>query len=660
LEHFFHHTAVKSPRKKNPLIVYTMTSLAKTSQDSVVPRPKILLSDENGLALFYAPREKQEFPQNLESSGLYIENTGGKVVKQSANAGLLHGVDKPLTEFSSNGEFMAVFDKSTLTLYNVKESSMTASFQEQLGRVEHMSFSPLGTYLVTWARVYKGDTGPNLKVFEVGGGKVCKLIASYHERRLPHWPAIKFSLQEGLAARMVKNEVHIFKGCNFSENYNAKIRLEGVSVFSMHSVDGVDRFALFKPEDKGGSPARVNIYAEGNDGKFQVMASKSFYKAQDINFHWSPNGKTILLQTHTDVSKDTYYGESNLYLLHTDGSFDCTVTRTKSGPLHAVAWSPKGNEFTVISGTLPANVTVYNPKSGDPYFELGAAARNTLSYSPHGRFLCVAGFGSLRGDMDFWDMNKRKKMGSADGSCTTVFSWSPDGRWFATGSTYPRMQVDNVHKIFKYNGEGPVCEKKSQRLFDVEWVPALPGVYPDRPQDKKKKSVNNDTPLANSKHANKSSGAYRPPAARSNGSGGGRSLADMLGESVSGLGKVSNMSAASFSGGARVIPGMNPAPSTSTKSRRKKKPKKKVEAPVASESSSGKDAQAKPVPLNELSLEALQKKLKSTNKKLKQIAALKMRKAQGEDLNADQQKKIAGESDLLKTLDTINQQIQTR
>ena len=97
-----------------------MTSLAKTSQDSVVPRPKILLSDENGLALFYAPREKQEFPQNLESSGLYIENTGGKVVKQSANAGLLHGVDKPLTEFSSNGEFMAVFDKSTLTLYNVR------------------------------------------------------------------------------------------------------------------------------------------------------------------------------------------------------------------------------------------------------------------------------------------------------------------------------------------------------------------------------------------------------------------------------------------------------------------------------------------------------------------------------------------------------------
>ena len=638
-----------------------MASLTKAAQNTVAPRPKILVSDENGLSLFFAPREKQAFPQELESSGLHVESSREKAVSQSANAGLLHGVDKPLTEFSRNGELMAVFDKSTLTLYNVTESSIAASFTNELGRVEHMTFSPLGTYLVTWARVYKGDTGPNLKVFEVRGGKDCKLVASYHERRLPEWPAIKFSLDEGLAARMVKNEVHVFKDCDFSQHYSSKIRLDVISAFSIHSVDGIVRFALFKPEDKGGGPARVNIYAEGKGGKFEVTASKTFYKAEDINFHWSPNGKTILLQTHTDVSKDTYYGESNLYLLHTDGTYDCTVTRTKAGPLHAVAWSPKGNEFTVISGTLPANITVYNPKTGDPYFELGAAARNTLCYSPHGRFLCVAGFGSLRGDMDFWDMNKRKKMGSADGSCTTVFSWSPDGRWFATGSTYPRMQVDNVHKIFKYDGEGPVCEKKSQRLFDVEWVPALPGVYPDRPQDKKKKGAANDVSSTNNKPAAKKSvGAYRPPGARSNRSSGGRSLADMLGESVSGLGKVNSTSATSFSGGARVIPGMAPVQNKPTKSRRKKKPKKNVEESPASAPPAETKAEAKPQSLEELSLEALQKKLKGTNKKLKQVAALKKRKDDGEDLNPDQLKKLDGESDLLKTVDTINKEIQKR
>merc|ERR1711991_345982 len=173
-----------------------------------------------------------------------------------------------------------------------------------------------------------------------------------------------------------------------------------------------------------------------------------------------------------DASGDTYYGESNLYLLRTNGNHDCNVKRTKPGPLHAVAWSPKGNEFTVIAGNFPANITVYNPKTGTPYFELGAAARNTLCYSPHGRFLCVAGFGSLRGDMDFWDMNKRKVMGTANGSCAIQYSWSPCGRWFVIASTYPRMQVDNWCKIYRYNGEGPVCMLAYERLFAAGWVPA--------------------------------------------------------------------------------------------------------------------------------------------------------------------------------------------
>jgi translation initiation factor 2A len=39
----------------------------------------------------------------------------------------------------------------------------------------------------------------------------------------------------------------------------------------------------------------------------------------------------------------------------------------------------------------------------EPVFEFGEAHRNTISWSPHGRFLCMAGFGNLAGDMDFWD-----------------------------------------------------------------------------------------------------------------------------------------------------------------------------------------------------------------------------------------------------------------
>ena len=120
------------------------------------------------------------------------------------------------------------------------------------------------------------------------------------------------------------------------------------------------------------------------------------------------------------------------------------VPRTKDGPLHAVAWSPAGKEFAVIAGKMPPNVTLHNPRTGEPVFELGSAPRNTLSYSPQGRFLLVGGFGTLSGDMDFWDIYKRKKMGTRRSTLSAVdFGWSANGRWFQIASTYPRRQVSH-------------------------------------------------------------------------------------------------------------------------------------------------------------------------------------------------------------------------
>lgn len=48
---------------------------------------------------------------------------------------------------------------------------------------------------------------------------------------------------------------------------------------------------------------------------------------------------------------------------------------------------------------------------GVPVYQYGAAHRNTISWSPHGRFLCVAGFGNLAGEMDFYDTLRSKKIG---------------------------------------------------------------------------------------------------------------------------------------------------------------------------------------------------------------------------------------------------------
>lgn len=65
---------------------------------------------------------------------------------------------------------------------------------------------------------------------------------------------------------------------------------------------------------------------------------------------------------------------------------------------------------------MPAAACLYDLKANIVH-EFGCAHRNTITFSPHGRFVCLAGFGNLAGEMDFWDLNKKKKMGKNTSHC---------------------------------------------------------------------------------------------------------------------------------------------------------------------------------------------------------------------------------------------------
>lgn len=62
------------------------------------------------------------------------------------------------------------------------------------------------------------------------------------------------------------------------------------------------------------------------------------------------------------------------------------VCSAKEGPIYDVAWSPKGLEFCVVYGTMPAKATLFNLKC-NPVFEFGTGARNSIYYSPNGNHI---------------------------------------------------------------------------------------------------------------------------------------------------------------------------------------------------------------------------------------------------------------------------------
>ena len=437
-----------------------------------------------------------------------------------------------------------------------------------------------------------------------------------------------------------------------SKGFIGKVPSPGLASMSVSPSPTLPmKVATFTPETKG-RPASVRVH------QFPAVAggaAKTFYNAQEVTLDWSPNGQAVLVKTHTDVDKtgSSYYGSTGLYLLHADGSYETGVALPKEGPISDAKWSPNSRGFVVVSGTMPAVATLFDMRAA-PVFSFGSAHRSVASWSPHGRFLCLAGFGNLAGDMDFWDVNKQKRMGSANSHCAVSYGWSPCGRFFMTATCAPRMNVDNCVKLFRYTG-AKLLELPHEQLFDARWRPASSGVYADRPQSPTRVKDDGGAAAAAPPKAQ----AYRPPGMIR--AGGGSLAAMMRAEragSSTGAGKVPTAAAVGAARAAaqqKHLPvGYAPPKESNNAKNKAKKDKKKAADAAAAAAAAEMDklrvkteaeaaaapppAPAEPEPVDK------EKRLKKLNKQLKAIEAIKEKAAAGAALNDDQNAKLGTEA----------------
>jgi len=226
--------------------------------------------------------------------------------------------------------------------------------------------------------------------------------------------------------------------------------------------------AVFLPERKG-SPASSQIFSFSNLDK--PSTQKQFYKADKINFLWNSNGRSLLAHTTTDVDKTnkSYYGESNLYLLHTNGSNGVRVDLDKEGPVHDVSWGSE-SEFGVVYGYMPAKTTLYDIRA-NPIQAISTGPRNTIKFSPGAKFVLVAGFGNLAGTMDVFTRKGKvwERLATMEASNSSVCEWSPDETFILTGTTSPRLRVDNGVKVWWVGGK-LVYKEEINELYQVQNV----------------------------------------------------------------------------------------------------------------------------------------------------------------------------------------------
>ena len=256
-----------------------------------------------------------------------------------------------------------------------------------------------------------------------------------------------------------------------------------------------------------------------NVPNFTTPASqKNFFKGDKVQLKWNDAGTTLIVLAQTEVDKTgkSYYGETTMYLLSANGGFDSRIDLDKEGPIHDVTWSPRSNSFAVVYGYMPAKTVIFNAKA-QPIHTFALAPRNTVLFSPHGRYVLVAGFGNLAGQMDIYDLEKDyAKICTIEASNASVCEWSPDGVHILTATTSPRLRVDNGVRIWHAAGQLMYNEEMNE-LYNVCWRPQPTSAHPLSENS----LLQVPTPhasatdyMATKKTPSKPVGAYRPPGAR--------------------------------------------------------------------------------------------------------------------------------------------------
>lgn len=603
------------------------------------------------------------------------------------------------------GRFLALSTKEWVKVFtgNLFDTILISS---TLSNVYDLHFSPAGNYLSTWERPSAQDaTHKNVKVWYLNQvfaneEEEHRPVFEYQAKTQNSW-SLQFSKLDNYAIKQFGKELKIVKLDQTAEqekvfdfdhpyatlSQSQESELQNFSTFLISPAE-YPTICTFTPE-KSGKPAHLTIWPLLEGKITKKIVTKTFFKADSCQLQWNALGNAILCVATTDFdsSNKSYYGENTLYLLSFQGvngslgGNSVRVPLSKEGPIHDFTWSPTSRQFGVIYGYMPATITFFDMR-GNVVHSLAEQAKNTMLFSPTGRYILIAGFGNLQGSVEILDRHdKFKCVSKFDAANTSVCKWSPGGEFIMTATTSPRLRVDNGIKIWHVTGR-LVFVKEFKELLKVDWRSSCrfktignTHIIKDW-QEVSESSVPTDPKLQNAsqlqidpsvveyelKHPKRSGnngnglqskpvGAYRPPHARK---AGGAT------KTIPGMNIVNAKPAPKAVTG--LVPGMSPPKSSKAAAKNKKKRanKKKsdeeegieqdesrVSTPAPSYSPTGDDTNST---LNKETSSPEEKKIRSLLKKLRAIELLKQRQTNGDKLEDTQVLKIQTEEKVLQEL----------
>ncbi|CCK69012.1 translation initiation factor 2A KNAG_0B05810 [Huiozyma naganishii CBS 8797] len=544
------------------------------------------------------------------------------------------------------GRFVAFSTKTAVKVFSGEKLNRLL-VQLPIGDVYDLKFSPAGNFLSTWQRPrINEDQFQNVKIWYLNttfpAGETPVPVYEYIYKSQNAW-TIQFSKLDNFAIRLFGKQLKIIKldfsklNFNFNDPFATLDQPQDNQNFTVYQVSPAEfpTICTFTPE-KSGKPAQLTIWPITQGAITKKIASKTFFKADSCQLKWNQQGNAVLCLAITDfdAQNKSYYGENTLYLLSfqgvngTLGGNSVRVSLT-NGPVHDFTWSPTSRQFGVIAGYMPATVTFFDMR-GNVVHSLPQQSKNTMLFSPTGRYILIGGFGNLQGAVEILDRHdKFKSVTKFEATNTSVCMWSPGGEFILTATTSPRLRVDNGIKVWHASGT-LVYTKEFKELLKVDWRNPCPfkitaddhivrdfnfsdlvdaeKIALDPKLNRTQLQVHESAVAFQAKNkrpassAGKTAGGYKPPHARR----------------------------ADANGGQRTVPGVT--------ANGKQKAAVAASTPPASAAST---------------MSPEEKKLRSLLKKLRSIEALKQRQVDGDKLEDTQLLKIETEPKVLQDLQAL-------
>ncbi|KAG4076118.1 hypothetical protein HA402_011464 [Bradysia odoriphaga] len=545
--------------------------------------------------------------------------------------------------FSGDGRFLAWANGTNVQICSSKDWKVIFSLPKP--KTFYLKFSPSGRYLVLWELFIttkeNPEGTPNLNVYSTTDGNcIFSTIQKKNTDWQPHW-----SCDESILAFMVGGEAFFYETNEPNGFDKAAKKIGGARNGSISlSPYGTNPYVAFHVPGVKGSPSMCKIFKYPDLQAAQPIGCKSFFQADCVEMMWNKRSTGLILLTSTEVDSTgaSYYGKQALHFMSTRGD-SFAVQLKKEGPIHAVEWNPNSTEFCVVYGFMPAKASFFNVKC-DSTFDCDEGARNSIYYNPFGNLVILAGFGNLRGNVEVWDVAKKKIVTTLQAPDSTLLEWCQNGEMFVTATTAPRLRMSNGFKVWHYSGAllHETMWPNGQELLEVIWQTYPSGTFTEKPiTNVKLEGIKSTQPQASTQ-------AYKPPNARGINITPSRPSTATSDNRIPGVAKSGrkdrrNVRSANFAknknGDENDDASNNDDAAAQTNNAQSQRFR-----PISRDNAKKSQKPAQPEDPEKA------KRIKAVNKKLNDIAKLKGRREKGEHLELNQIQKIDSEASLIKEL----------